>query len=82
MSSTRRKAELEILREAVLVGIADIEAGRFKEFANFDELDAYLQKIAEEEIGRTGGTAGGTADRKLSGQRRRRRRGPHTNRSA
>ena len=47
---TRRKAELRVLREAARVGIADIEAGRSKRFANFDELDAYLEKIGEEEI--------------------------------
>jgi hypothetical protein len=52
MPTTRQKAELKILREAARRGIADIEAGRFKEFANFDELDTYLKKIAEEEIAR------------------------------
>ncbi|ESQ87544.1 hypothetical protein ABAC460_19650 [Asticcacaulis sp. AC460] len=36
-------ARLEALRSAVDVGIADIEAGRFREFASGTELSAYLK---------------------------------------
>lgn len=44
------KAKLKALREAVQIGIADIKAGRYRDFESFDELDAYLRKISDEAI--------------------------------
>ena len=43
-------AKLAALREAVAVGIADIEAGRYTEFNDAASLDAYLAKIADRAI--------------------------------
>ena len=40
------KAKLKALREAAQVGIDDIEAGRFRDFDSFDDLDRYLKSIA------------------------------------
>ncbi len=48
----RREAEdaakLAALREAAQVGLADLEQGRFKEFADASELTAYLNEVAEQ----------------------------------
>lgn len=44
------KAKLKALRAAIQVGIDDIEAGRYREFETFDDLDAYLRGIADETI--------------------------------
>ena len=43
-------ARLAALREAVAVGIADIEAGRYAEFHDAKSLDAYLSEIADRAI--------------------------------
>ena len=43
-------AKLAALREAVAVGIADIEAGRYTEFNDAASLDSYLAKIADRAI--------------------------------
>ena len=43
-------AKLAALREAVAVGIADIEAGRYTEFDNAEALDAHLRALAGEAI--------------------------------
>jgi len=43
-------AKLAALREAVAVGIADIEAGRYTEFKDAASLDAYLAEIADRAI--------------------------------
>ena len=43
-------ARLEALREAVAVGVADIEAGHFREFDATEPLLQYLSSIAEEAI--------------------------------
>ena len=43
-------AKLAALREAVAVGIADIEAGRYTEFNDAASLDAYLANIADQAI--------------------------------
>lgn len=36
---------LEALRKAVQVGIDDLEAGRYREFTSFTDLDAYLREL-------------------------------------
>jgi antitoxin ParD1/3/4 len=38
---------LDALRAAVNVGIADIDAGRFKTFDSFESLDAHLKSITD-----------------------------------
>lgn len=43
-------ARLEALRDAVAVGIAEIEAGHYREFDSADTLRQYLSTIAEEAI--------------------------------
>jgi antitoxin ParD1/3/4 len=48
-------ARLELLREAVQVGMADIDAGRFRKFRSAAELAEHLNGLAEEAIGRTAG---------------------------
>jgi antitoxin ParD1/3/4 len=40
-------AKLEALREAVRVGMASIEEGRYKEFKNADELADYLEELSK-----------------------------------
>lgn len=47
-----RAAKLAALREAVLVGLADIEAGRYTEFNDAASLDAYLAEMADKAINR------------------------------
>ncbi len=44
-------AKLSALREAVAVGIADIEAGRFITFDTPEALDKHLYALAEKTIG-------------------------------
>jgi len=44
----RAEARLNALREAARLGIADIEAGRFVEFASPTELRQYLQALCDE----------------------------------
>jgi antitoxin ParD1/3/4 len=47
----RREAEdaakLVALREAAAVGIAALESGAYKEFADAEQLTAYLEKLAD-----------------------------------
>ncbi|MBI4753872.1 MAG: type II toxin-antitoxin system ParD family antitoxin [Betaproteobacteria bacterium] len=44
-------ARLAALREAARIGIADIEAGRFRAFDAPDALDRHLSTLADEAIG-------------------------------
>lgn len=44
------KAKLKALREAVQVGIDDIEAGRYRDFDTFDDLDRHLKTVADDVI--------------------------------
>lgn len=48
-----RAARLAALREAVAVGIADIEAGRYSVFESLDALDRHLADIADGALGRS-----------------------------
>jgi antitoxin ParD1/3/4 len=53
---TKRRASEELarlgaLQEAARIGIADIEAGRFRAFAAPDLLDRHLSTLADEAIG-------------------------------
>lgn len=45
-----QSAKLAALREAVAVGIADIEAGRYTEFKDAASLDCYLAEVADRAI--------------------------------
>jgi len=53
----RREAEeaakLKILREAAQVGIAALDRGEFKEFVGIEDLQSYLNDIAERVISGT-----------------------------
>jgi antitoxin ParD1/3/4 len=42
------KARLKALREAARIGIADMEAGRFRSFASADAIRSHLNAIATE----------------------------------
>jgi antitoxin ParD1/3/4 len=42
------RVRLEALRQAVQVGIDDLEAGRYREFNSFADLDGYLSKVTDE----------------------------------
>ncbi len=44
---TEQAAKLAALREAVAIGIADIEAGRYTEFGDAASLDTYLAEVAD-----------------------------------
>jgi antitoxin ParD1/3/4 len=44
------KAKLKALREAVQVGIDDIEAGRYRDFDSFDDLDRHFKAVADDVI--------------------------------
>lgn len=53
--ATKRKkaddeARLKALREAARAGIADIEAGRFREFDTLESLHCHLAAVAEHAI--------------------------------
>ena len=48
------------LREAVAVGIADVEAGRYVQFDTSDALREYLSGLVEEAIGGAASTQDGT----------------------
>ena len=48
--SASDKARLKALREAPRVGLADIEAGRFKTFTTPEALRQYLRKLADAAI--------------------------------
>jgi antitoxin ParD1/3/4 len=41
------KAKLAALREAAQLGIADIDAGRYRDFDTFDDLKTYIEEISE-----------------------------------
>ena len=41
------RLRLEALRQAVQVGIDDLEAGRYKQFESFADLDAYLHEVSK-----------------------------------
>lgn len=41
------KARLKVLREAARVGIADMEAGRFRIFGSADDLRQHLDEVRE-----------------------------------
>lgn len=45
-------AKLATLREAVAVGIADIEEGRYTTFDSVDALDEYLADVTERVLSR------------------------------
>lgn len=49
------KAKLKALREAAHAGIADIEAGRYRAFSSFDEMDRYLKRRTDKTIARLRG---------------------------
>jgi antitoxin ParD1/3/4 len=54
--NAEEKARLKALREAARVGIADIEAGRFRSFESADALRRHLGSIANNAIiGKTSG---------------------------
>lgn len=42
LREAREAAKLAALRDAVEVGLADLEAGRFVDFDSFEELEDYL----------------------------------------
>jgi len=44
------RARLKALRDAVKLGIDDIEAGRYREFESFDQLAVFLRDLSEEAI--------------------------------
>lgn len=46
------RARLKALRDAARVGLADVEAGRYKTFDSFADLDSYLGKIANKVFAR------------------------------
>jgi antitoxin ParD1/3/4 len=45
-----KAAKLEALREAAQVGFADLRAGRFLDFASFDELEDHLTRATEDAL--------------------------------
>jgi antitoxin ParD1/3/4 len=49
------RARLEALRDAVRVGIADVEAGRVRTFRSPSAMERHLSSLADDAIGR--GTA-------------------------
>lgn len=49
---TEQAARLAALREAVAVGIADIEAGRYTTFESVDALDRHLADITDRVLSR------------------------------
>jgi antitoxin ParD1/3/4 len=40
-------ARLNALRKAIRVGLDDLEAGRYKRFTSFADLDRYLDKLTD-----------------------------------
>jgi antitoxin ParD1/3/4 len=48
--AAEHKAKLKALRDAVQVGIDDMEAGRYQTFASFEEMETFLREITEEVI--------------------------------
>ncbi len=50
LRSAEEKAKLKALREAAQVGIDDLEAGRYRDFDSFDDLDRHLKTVADDVI--------------------------------
>lgn len=48
------KDRLKNLREAARLGIADIDAGRFRDFHSNEDLRAHLDSLAQRTVRRTG----------------------------
>lgn len=46
------QARLKALRDAVQVGLDDLQAGRYRSFDSFEALDRHLGKIADKAIAR------------------------------
>ena len=46
-------AKLEVLREAARIGVAALDRGEFKEFENIEDLQVYLNDLAEKVISTT-----------------------------
>jgi antitoxin ParD1/3/4 len=51
------KARIKALREAARIGIADVEAGRYRTFRAHSELDQHLDKLRDETLTRKRGGA-------------------------
>jgi antitoxin ParD1/3/4 len=49
----REAAKLKALQEAARIGLADLEAGRYKEFGSTDDLTDYLHDLSERALSRT-----------------------------
>ena len=47
--------KLEALREAARIGVDALDRGEFREFADTDELQAYLNDLSEKVISKTAG---------------------------
>lgn len=47
------RARLKALREAARAGIADIDAGRFRDFGTASDLGAHLDSLAKVTVSRT-----------------------------
>ena len=45
-------SKLKSLREVARVGVAALDSGQFKEFANIEDLQAYLNELSEKVISR------------------------------
>lgn len=45
------KARLKALREAARIGIADIDAGRFRDFQSAKELNDHLHSVSDHSLG-------------------------------
>jgi antitoxin ParD1/3/4 len=43
-------AKLDVLREAARVGVAALDRGKFKEFENIEDSQAYLHDLSEKVI--------------------------------
>jgi antitoxin ParD1/3/4 len=50
--------KLEALREAARVGTEALDRGEYKHFESFEDLEAYLNDLAEKVISRAAGRAG------------------------
>ena len=50
MRDETEEAKLQALRAAVQLGIDDMEAGRYRTFESFDEMNEYLHAITEDII--------------------------------
>jgi antitoxin ParD1/3/4 len=45
--AAEHKAKLKALRAAVQVGIDDMDAGRYRTFGSFDEMDKFLTEVTD-----------------------------------